>query len=517
MLAQKRYSILIALGVMVLLQMACGQTSPTADEKKIATTVANQVRATLTAEAQKPAAATAVAAAPSDTPEPTKTPAPTATSSPTKTPAPTATDTPTSLPTATPVPTDTSAPAVTPTATETPPAGDAPTSDLIVNAPAMLGARVAEVEGVLGKPLDVVQIGRGSVEAIPEGGESRTYEIQKYLLYVDYDKTGIAKGVQLFSGLEKHGYALSAWPVALRRVGVDFITKPPDVSASIAVAWTNVNGYAVRVETDAIGGKIWSVWVSLVSANPRPANTPDKPAAIASSASNIRSGPGTSYPIVGKASAGQRYDILGRNADSSWWQISYGGKQGWIAASVVKASGPLTQVAVAQNIPTPPPAPTPPPVKPTSPPAKPPSLPLTRPDQEFMVKNWGLRLYDVKRAKSVYFYGDARFAQGTYLIPLVEFRNTSSGTATPLRTLNFYLQDTRGRTYKFDPFDEAVLGAAWQFQAGHLYDDINPGLTLGIALPFDVSPDLTDVWLRVKEDSKIVMYLGNVSQLPESR
>ena len=59
--------ILIALGVMVLLQMACGQTSPTADEKKIATTVANQVRATLTAEAQKPAAATAVAAAPSDT------------------------------------------------------------------------------------------------------------------------------------------------------------------------------------------------------------------------------------------------------------------------------------------------------------------------------------------------------------------------------------------------------------------------------------------------------------------
>ncbi len=134
-----------------------------------------------------------------------------------------------------------------------------------------------------------------------------------------------------------------------------------------------------------------------------------------------------------------------------------------------------------------------------------------------MVKNWGLRLYDVKRAKSVYHYGNARFAQGTYLIPLVEFRNTGAGTATPVRSLNFYLQDARGRTYKFDPFDDAVLGAAWQFQAGHLYDDINPGLKLGIALPFDVSPDLTDVWLRVREDSRIVMYLGNVSQLPESK
>lgn len=508
MLAQKRYPMMIALGVTVLLQMACGQTSRTTDEKSIAATVASQVRATLTAEAQKPAENTAVAVAPSDTPEPTKTPAPTATSAPTDTPAPTATDTPTALPTATPLPTDTAVPSATPTATETPPADDA--NDLIVNAPAILGARVAEVERILGKPLDVVQIGRGSVDAIPEGGESRTYGIQKYLLYVDYDKTGIAKGVQLFSGLEKNGYALSAWPVALRRVGVDFVAKPPDLSAPIAVAWTNVNGYAVRAETDAVGGKIWSVWVSLVSANPRPANTPDKPAAIASSASNIRSGPGTSYPIVGKASAGQRYDIVGRNADSSWWQIAYGDKQGWIAASVVKASGPLTQVAVARNIPTPPPPPTSPPTKPTS-------LPLTPPDQEFTVKNWGLRLYDVKRAKSVYFYGDARFAQGTYLIPLVEFRNAGSGTATPLRSLNFYLQDARGRTYKFDPFDDAVLGAAWQFQAGHLYDDINPGLKLGIALPFDVSPDLGDVWLRVKEDSKIVMYLGNVSQLPESK
>lgn len=74
----------------------------------------------------------------------------------------------------------------------------------------MLGARVAEVEGVLGKPLDIVQIDRGSVDTIPEGGESRTYEIQKYLLYVDYDKTGIAKGVQLFSGLEKHRFVCMA-------------------------------------------------------------------------------------------------------------------------------------------------------------------------------------------------------------------------------------------------------------------------------------------------------------------
>jgi len=117
----------------------------------------------------------------------------------------------------------------------------------------------------------------------------------------------------------------------------------------------------------------------------------------------------------------------------------------------------------------------------------------------------------------VYYFGSAEIAKGVWLIPLVEFRNLGTGTAEPHRNLYFYLQDDRGRTYKFDPFNDAVLGAAWQFQAGHLYDDINPGLKLGIALPFDVPPDIGDVWLRVEQDPNVVIYLGNVSQMPESK
>jgi len=38
---------------------------------------------------------------------------------------------------------------------------------------------------------------------------------------------------------------------------------------------------------------------------------------------------------------------------------------------------------------------------------------------------------------------------------------------------------------------------------------------LGIALPFDVSPDLGDIWLRVQEAPGVIMYLGNVSQMAE--
>ena len=104
-------------------------------------------------------------------------------------------------------------------------------------------------------------------------------------------------------------------------------------------------------------------------------------------------------------------------------------------------------------------------------------------------------------------------ASGVWLVPLVEFRNLGSGTDQPSYNLDFYLQDAQGRTFRFDPFNDGVLGTAWQFQAGHLYDDINPGSLLGIAIPFDVSPDLGDMWLRVVQDPDVALYLGNVSQL----
>jgi hypothetical protein len=60
-----------------------------------------------------------------------------------------------------------------------------------------------------------------------------------------------------------------------------------------------------------------------------------------------------------------------------------------------------------------------------------------------------------------------------------------------------------------------VLGASFQFQAGKLYDDINPGLKLGIALPVDVPPDVGDMWLRVKQYPNVVIYIGNISETEE--
>ena len=69
-------------------------------------------------------------------------------------------------------------------------------------------------------------------------------------------------------------------------------------------------------------------------------------ATISSAVANVRSGPGTGYPLLGQAKKGQQLPITGRNAASSWWQVDYKGKPGWIAASLAQAGPGAAQVKV---------------------------------------------------------------------------------------------------------------------------------------------------------------------------
>ena len=96
---------------------------------------------------------------------------------------------------------------------------------------------------------------------------------------------------------------------------------------------------------------------------PTPTETPAAPYVVASKAANLRSGPGTNYPVVGSAAAGKQYEITGRSPDGAWLEVCcVNGKPVWVARSVVAVSGDVDTVAVAQNIPLPPtPRPAPPP------------------------------------------------------------------------------------------------------------------------------------------------------------
>lgn len=72
---------------------------------------------------------------------------------------------------------------------------------------------------------------------------------------------------------------------------------------------------------------------------------------------NVRAGPGTNHPIIGALQSGNSAAILARDNSGDWWQITLpGGATGWIYAALVQASGDVEGVAVAQVIPTLPPA-----------------------------------------------------------------------------------------------------------------------------------------------------------------
>jgi len=70
---------------------------------------------------------------------------------------------------------------------------------------------------------------------------------------------------------------------------------------------------------------------------------------------NLRQGPGTNYPVVGKLTQGAQATIIGRNAAGDWYQVRpTGGSTGWVtgAPALVQVTGDLTAVPVV-SAPTP--------------------------------------------------------------------------------------------------------------------------------------------------------------------
>lgn len=108
--------------------------------------------------------------------------------------------------------------------------------------------------------------------------------------------------------------------------------------------------------------------------------TPEPPPAVAeavvNSAINVRGGPGTNYNIIGGANAGERFRVTGRNQDGTWWQVDYNGQAGWLFAELITPVNTET-VAVAQNIPAPPPPTAVPPTATPQPPPQPQEPPPT--------------------------------------------------------------------------------------------------------------------------------------------
>lgn len=68
------------------------------------------------------------------------------------------------------------------------------------------------------------------------------------------------------------------------------------------------------------------------------------PARVTTPDLNVRQGPGTAYPSVGTLPEGETITIIGRNADSSWWAISYQGGSAWVFAGLTAPQGDVSNV-----------------------------------------------------------------------------------------------------------------------------------------------------------------------------
>jgi len=69
---------------------------------------------------------------------------------------------------------------------------------------------------------------------------------------------------------------------------------------------------------------------------------------------NVRSGPDTSFGLVGTANLGERFEIKGRNADGSWYLICcVNGQQGWVNSELTDEDNEeLAPVVEAPAVPT---------------------------------------------------------------------------------------------------------------------------------------------------------------------
>ncbi len=99
-----------------------------------------------------------------------------------------------------------------------------------------------------------------------------------------------------------------------------------------------------------------SMATPLPIATPSPTATPAEPLARLlpdNDHANVRSGPGTDYPILGTLQPSVTARITGKDDAGAWWQIDYNNAPGWVIGQLVDTLGDTTMVQPRQVAPAP--------------------------------------------------------------------------------------------------------------------------------------------------------------------
>ncbi len=202
-------------------------------------------------------------------------------------------------------------------------------------------------------------------------------------------------------------------------------------------------------------------------ATPPPPTSSNGPTGTATEYLNIRSGPGTNYPVLFVAPPGSKGEITGKSSDGQWWQVKVPTQYsstgfGWASASYVIAQNTSNVPVVAA--PPPPPTVAATAVPPTSgmscalvsqSPADGTQVTIGQPfNTTWVLKNTGSNAWDQNSVDIAYAgaYNNVQMHTGSDLYDLTA--NVNSGA-----TYNFTVS-------MIAPFNSGTYGEQWQVQQG---------------------------------------------------
>ncbi len=243
------------------------------------------------------------------------------------TPEPTATATATTAPTHTPTATSTAtatATAVPPTATSQPTATATPAQQPATQSPAVQPSAVSRPSSAFLRTVGVVAAGgasladgpsAGVVAALPAGEIVTLLQRSADDGWLEVERTDSSRGWVLGSQL------LTAGIGKLPRLGED--VSVPEAASATAVA-VEPESVAEAPTTDASGSE--ALFATVITDGSR---------------LNVRSGPGSDYPVVAKADNRSNYPVLGVDASGEWVQIAHpdlNEEGGWVSVRFVLPS-----------------------------------------------------------------------------------------------------------------------------------------------------------------------------------
>lgn len=139
---------------------------------------------------------------------------------------------------------------------------------------------------------------------------------------------------QPIDAIKIYPYRQSSYQIQLNLQEIDFSTIPP--RSRVVFRWPNVP------DTTALALLL-----------PPTVETPVPSAEVTITArTNVYVGPGTKYNVIGVADTGAKYPTTGRNGNSTWFQITFEKKTGWVPATASRKNE--IEVPVA-SLPLPPP------------------------------------------------------------------------------------------------------------------------------------------------------------------